>query len=195
MKGKTLAGRQLCGAVGIVILAVLVYAARDLLRYGPFTGGSDFSPERGGPGITVQLAGDQDHGGIYFLPHGATIRDLFRDAGVDDIAGFSGADLAVVLHSGDRISCDTVRSRITVGEMSAATRLALGMPIDLNKATLEDLALVPGIGRKTASKIVRFREEKGKFPEVDALKRIEGLGEKKYDKIKRYLCVSRASCS
>jgi len=94
MKGNTLAVRQLCGAIGIVIVAVSVYAARDVLRYVPSPGESAVSSQWEGAGITVELAGDRDHGGIYFLPCGATIGDLFREAGVDDVAGFRGADLA-----------------------------------------------------------------------------------------------------
>ncbi len=195
MKGKTFAGRQIYGAIGIMIVVVFVYAARDVLRYVRFPGEPAVSSQWESSGITVELAGDRDHGGVYFLPHGATIRDLFREAGVDDIAGFRGTDLAGVVRFGDRVSCDTARYRVTIGDMSASARLALGMPIDLNKATLEELVLIPGIGRKTASKIVRFREEKGAFPEVDVLKRIEGLGEKKYDRIKGYLSINRPSCS
>ncbi|MDD5722729.1 MAG: helix-hairpin-helix domain-containing protein [Syntrophales bacterium] len=195
MKGKTLASRQLYGAIGIVIVVALVYAARDVIQYLRFPGESAVSSQWAGSGVTVELAGDQDHGGVYFLPHRATIYDLLREAGVGNVARFRGADLAGGVHSGDRVICDTARSRVTVGDMSAPVRLALGMPIDLNKATLEDLALVPEIGRKTAAKIVRLREEKGDFSEVDVLKRIKGLGKKKYDRIKAYLSVNRPSCS
>jgi len=195
MEGKNRIRGQIYGAVGIVIVAVFIYAARDVLQYVRSPGESAVSSEWEGSGITVELAGAQDHGGIYFLPHGATIGDLFREAGVSDIGGLGETVLPGVVHSGDRVTCDTARYRVTMGDMAVPTRLALGMPIDLNKATLEELVLVPGIGRKTASKIVRFREEKGDFPEVDVLKRIEGLGKKKYDRIKGYLSINRHSCS
>ncbi|MDO9514938.1 MAG: helix-hairpin-helix domain-containing protein [Syntrophales bacterium] len=195
MKEKTLAGRQIYGAIGIVIVVVFVYAARDVSQYVCSPGESAVSSQWEGFGITVELAGDQDHAGIYFLSRGATIRDLFGEAEVDDVSGFKETDLAGVVHSGDRVTCDTARYRVTTGDMSASALLALGMPIDLNKATVEDLVLVPGIGRRTASKIVRFREEKGVFSEVDVLKRIKGLGKKKYDRIKGYLSINMPSCS
>jgi len=195
MKGKTRAGRQIYGAIGIVVVAVFVYVARDISPYIRVPGEAALSSRWEGSGITVELAGDQDHGGIYFLPHGATIRNLFSEAGVNDTPGFKETVLAGVLHSGDRIACDTTRYRVTIGDISASARLALGMTIDLNTATVEELVLIPGIGRITAAKIVRFREKMGDFSEVDILKQIEGLGEKKYNRIKGYLSINKASCS
>jgi len=195
MKRKTRGTGQLYGAIGIVIVAVFVYAARGVFQYVPFPGGAAVSSQGEGCGITVELVGDRDHGGIYFLPHGATIHDLLSEAGIADVAGFREADIAGVLRSGDRVSWDTAQYLVTVGDMFASARLALGMPINLNTATLEELMLVPGIGRKAASKIIRFREEKGVFSEVEALKRIKGLGKRKYDRIKGYFSINRASCS
>lgn len=193
MKGRTLAVRRLYGAVGIVIMVALLYAARGVLRYVPAGGIPAVTSRWENSGIMVELAGDRDHGGIYFLPHGATVRDLFREAGIGDPGRVGGVTLAGALRSGDRITLDRPRRRITAGDMSAATRLALGMPIDLNRATAEELVLIPGIGRTTASKIVRFREKMGSFPEIEALKRIKGIGEKQYERIKRYLFVGRPS--
>ncbi len=195
MKGRGLTAGQLCGAVGIVIVAVSVYAARDLLRYLHFSSASPVRYEWERSGIAVELTGDRDHAGIYFLPHGATVGDLLREAGIADPSGFGRAALARTLHPGDRVLSDMVQCRVAIGEMPASTRLVLGMPIDLNEATLEDLVLVPGIGHKTAAKIVESRETKGDFSEVEALKRIEGIGEKRYESVRRYLYVKGPSCS
>ena len=194
MNGNPLAVRQLYGAIGIVIMVVFVYVARDVLRYMNLPGEGFVSSQWEGIGITVELAGDENHSGIYFLRQGATIRDLLIEAGIDDVAGFRDADLAGVVYSGDRVLCDMDRYRATIGDMFVSTRLALGMPVDLNKATLEELMLIPGIGRRTASKVVRFREEEGAFSEIDVLKRIKSLGKKRYDRIKGYLFINRACC-
>jgi len=56
---------------------------------------------------------------------------------------------------GDRIICNRIRHRIILGDVAAPVRLAFGMPVDLNKATLEELILIPGIGPYTASKIIK----------------------------------------
>jgi competence protein ComEA len=52
----------------------------------------------------------------------------------------------------------------------------LGRPVDLDRATVEDLAAVPGIGPGLAAEVVRDREEHGPFRTPDALRRVRGIG-------------------
>ncbi|MEA3487417.1 MAG: helix-hairpin-helix domain-containing protein [Thermodesulfobacteriota bacterium] len=179
--------RQIYGAIGIVLVAVFIYAVRDVSQYTYSSGGDAACCEYEKSGIMVKITGDVNYDGIYFLSQRATVCDLFRKVGLDDIAGFKNIDLDRVLHSGDMVICDRTRYLATIGDITAPVRLAFGMPVDLNKATQEELMLVPGIGRKTASKIIRLRKEKKRFSEVDALKRI--IREKRYNKIKDYLYV------
>jgi len=183
---ETLAARQLCGAIGIVIVAVSVYAARDVCGYLRSTPASPVRYEREGSGIAVELAGHPDHDGIYFLRGGATVGDLFSEAGLGAIPE---CDTSTLLHDGDRIICDAARCGMDTGGMSASTRLALGMPIDLNRATPEDLVLVPGIGRSTAAAIIEIRDKRVRFSRVDELRDIAGVGGRRYERIRGYLYV------
>ena len=189
MKEKTLVRRQLYGAVGIVVVVVIGYAVRDIIQYVRFFGTPAICSEYETSGIIVGLTGDENHGGFYFLPQKATVYDLFRKEGLREFAEFRGSDLATALHSGDRVVCDRIRYRLTIGDITIPARLALGMPIDLNVATLEDLVLIPGIGRKTASEIIKVREGEGGFPRVDSLKLIDCMGAKRYNSIKDYLYI------
>ncbi len=183
--------RQICGAVGIVAVAVFFCAAMDIAQYTySFKRPAAFC-EYEKSGIVVELAGDECYGGIYFLPHGATVRDLLRKAGLGDITGFEDTDLTGMLNSGDRVVPDRTRYLVTRGFMNAPYRLAFGIPVDLNAVTQEELMLVPGIGLKTASKIIGLREEKGKFSGVDALKKV--LKKERYSMIKEYLYVEGSS--
>lgn len=192
MKDKTLVRGQIYGAIGIMVVAVFIYTVKDVFQYVRFFAGPAVCCEHETSGIMVELAGDENHGGIYFLPQEATVCDLFRKAGLRDAAGFREADLARALHSGDRVVCDRARYRVTLGDVAVHVRLALGMPIDLNEATLEDLVLVSGIGPKTASKIIKAREGEGGFLRVDSLKWTGCMGEKRYNRVKDYLYI-RAS--
>jgi len=195
VKGRAFDSRQICGAALVVIAAVVVYAARDISRYVHPAPSSSVPSVGEGSGIAVQIAGYETYAGIYFVQRGSTIGDLLRKAGIDDRGGFTGFDSSRTLQSGERVVFDRVTGRVIVNHMPASDRLALGMPIDLNRATPEELALIPGIGRTTAAKIARFREEKGLFPSIDDLKRIEGLGKKQYEEIRKYLFISGVSCS
>ena len=77
--------------------------------------------------------------------------------------------------------------------MNAAERLALEMPIDLNRATVEDLILVTGIGERTARKIVAYRNEVGPFKAVEDLKKIPGIKERKLSQLKKYFYIGKHS--
>ena len=61
-------------------------------------------------------------------------------------------------------------------------------PIDLNKASVRQLMVLPGIGRHRANKIVRMREHKP-FRRTSELLRIKGIGRKMYQKIRPYIHV------
>lgn len=52
----------------------------------------------------------------------------------------------------------------------------LGRPVDLDRATVEDLSAVPGIGPGLAAEVVRDREEHGPFRSPDGLRRVRGIG-------------------
>jgi len=62
-------------------------------------------------------------------------------------------------------------------------------PVNINTATSEELQQVPGIGPATAQKILQMRKSYGPFKSVDDLLAIRGLGEKRLDKMRKYLTV------
>ena len=61
--------------------------------------------------------------------------------------------------------------------------------INLNDADLETLIKLPGIGPKTAEKIIVLRTQKGGFSNVDELTEVKGIGQKKLNKIKNFLFI------
>lgn len=66
-------------------------------------------------------------------------------------------------------------------------------PVNINTATSEELQQVPGIGPATAQKIVQMRKSYGPFKSVDDLLAIRGLGEKRLDKMRKYLTVGKSN--
>ena len=54
-------------------------------------------------------------------------------------------------------------------------------PLDLNAASAEELAELPGIGRELARRIVAYREEHGPFETVEELMEVSGIGQGKLD--------------
>ena len=62
-------------------------------------------------------------------------------------------------------------------------------PVDVNSATAEQLAQIPGIGPGTARAIIQFREKSGPFQRVEDLLAIRGISERKLALIKPYVTV------
>ncbi len=61
--------------------------------------------------------------------------------------------------------------------------------ININTAGVNRLVLLPGIGKKTAQKIVKYRKSNGKFKTLNDLQNVSGIGKKKLEKIKKLLIV------
>ena len=61
--------------------------------------------------------------------------------------------------------------------------------INLNTAVISDLVKLPGIGEKTAEKIILLRNERKGFKKVDELMDVKGIGEVKFNKIKKFLYI------
>lgn len=61
--------------------------------------------------------------------------------------------------------------------------------ININKATESELESLPGIGPSTAQKIINYRNEKGKFNNIEDIKNVSGIGDSKYNNIKDLISV------
>lgn len=64
---------------------------------------------------------------------------------------------------------------------------ALQGTLNLNKATVEQLVLLPGVGESRARAIVAFRKQRGPFKTVAELVEVKGIGEAAMAKLKPYL--------
>ena len=64
-----------------------------------------------------------------------------------------------------------------------------GLPVNVNKASAEELAKVPSLDAKLASAIVNYREKNGAFAKIEELLKVEGLDEELLRKIKPRLTV------
>ena len=62
--------------------------------------------------------------------------------------------------------------------------------ININTATLEELDKLPGGGEATANKIISHREENGQFKTIEYIKYVNGIGDKKFEKMKELICVN-----
>ena len=64
---------------------------------------------------------------------------------------------------------------------TGAQALALGLKLDLNSASEEELARVPGVGRSLARKLVEAREAHGRFSSWAQVDAVSGVGTAKLE--------------
>ena len=61
--------------------------------------------------------------------------------------------------------------------------------VNLNTATLEELATLDGIGSSLAERIISFRGENGGFSKIDDLLKVQGVGPKVFEANRERLAV------
>lgn len=64
--------------------------------------------------------------------------------------------------------------------------------ININTASATELEALPGIGAKTAARIVEYRQKNGPFKKIEELMNVRGVGEKNFLKLKPQITVIAA---
>lgn len=62
--------------------------------------------------------------------------------------------------------------------------------VNINTASAADLEALPGIGAKTAARIVEYRQKNGPFKKIEELMNVRGVGEKNFLKLKPQITVT-----
>jgi competence protein ComEA len=62
--------------------------------------------------------------------------------------------------------------------------------VNVNSASAEQLALLPGVGPAVAARIVEHRTKNGAFAKTEDLMLVRGIGEKSFEKMKPYVSIS-----
>ncbi len=60
-------------------------------------------------------------------------------------------------------------------------------PVDINRADVASLQTLPGIGPTLAERIVSHRQAHGPFAERDQLMEVEGIGARRFEKLKPWI--------
>ena len=140
--------------------------------------------------ITVDVKGAVKSPGIYDLPVGSRINDAVQKAGgLTDNADSKSINLAQRISDEALVYVPTKEEATSQEAYSNASNTKENKKVNLNKASLEELKQVKGLGAKRAQDIIDHRESNGNFKSVDDLKKVSGIGAKTIEKLKEYVTV------
>ncbi len=124
--------------------------------------------------VTVHVAGEVMHPGVYTLPPGSRTSDAIEAAG--GATTETGINLAALVHDGQLVTVIGIASAPVDGQTEESPGQAPAILVDLNTASASQLESLPNIGPARASSIISFRERNGPILFVDDLTAIDGIG-------------------
>lgn len=148
--------------------------------------------------ITVHITGEVNYSGVVILKAGDRVVDAIEAAGGETAeADLNKLNLAYILNDGEKIYIPNKNQTseneeyITSGIGEGITNANNGATskININSATAEELTQLPGVGEATANKIISYRQENGKFQNIEDLKNVPGIGNSKFENIKELISV------
>lgn len=109
------------------------------------------------------------------------------------LLGFTALFLAFLLALFFRDRAALEAAPVTVETETAVSQEAFmpdARPLNINAASAEELAALPGIGEVLAGRIVDYRTEHGPFTAVEDLTKVSGIGEKKLSELEGHITIS-----
>lgn len=156
--------------------------------------------------IVVYITGAIKNVGVYEIEERSRIADLIELAGgLTEDASIENLNLAYILEDGlkvhipskneksNEVHDDTqnyvIKDNNSNQNMANSTNKENSVKVNINTANQSELETLPGIGPSTALKIIQYREENGKFKNIEDIKKVNGIGESKYSKIRDYIKI------
>jgi competence protein ComEA len=201
--------RIVVAVLGLVLIVLaLRHPAPPTFAGSPSAVATAFSPLQGyrtgrrtggpGGGALVYVVGAVARPGLYHLGLDARAVDAVKAAGgftarADPVA----IDLAAFVRDGDELIVPAIgQSQAQPRARSHRTRRrhARALPssaLDVNAATADDLAAIPGIGRAVAQRIVDMRERLGPFGALDELLDVAGMTDERLERARPFLTTGK----
>jgi len=156
----------------IIILLIAIIAIGSLVTWSRYSQSQpieiSISP---GPELQgdIYIGGAVNNPGFYPLKAGDSMDNIIRAAG------------------GTSASADLNRLKLHIPQAGEAE---LPQKVNLNRAEAWLLEALPGIGETRAQAIIDYRQQNGRFRNINELIKVEGIGATTYEKIKHLITVA-----
>ena len=146
--------------------------------------------------VYVYVCGAVESPGVYALPEGSRVCDAFEIAGglrADALSTYWNQ--ARLLEDGEKLYVPTTEEAesgvdFVQDEKRKDDDENSSKKININTASLQELMTIPGIGQAKASAIIKYRQEHGSFSSIEEVKKVEGIKDGVYAKMKEYIDIN-----
>lgn len=156
----------------------------------------------------VDIKGEINNPGIYSMSKGERVIDVIEKAGgltenantspinlskkvIDEMVIIIYSNIEVKNFKETKIQEQTLQEKCLQKDESSLKNDAcieesknIPTKISINKATIEELMTLTGIGESKAKDIINYRQTNGEFKTIEELKNVPGIGESIFAKIK-----------
>ena len=146
--------------------------------------------------ITVYISGQVNNPGVVTLESDKRLADAIELlGGTTEDADLNRINMALKIKDEEHYIIPKIGEEISGESLSMNNTREVGNETDSNKininsATIKELEDLPGVGEATANKIVRHRDENGKFKSIEEIKNVNGIGDKKYEDLKELISIN-----
>jgi len=204
MRYFSLAQQKILLLLALIILCILYFK----FYYHPLPSPSEEIVKE----IVIEVSGEVRNPGVYLFQNPPTLKEAIeRAGGLKEPAIIEMASSSEILETGTlltisppltpgerengpllkgkhgRIEQEEIKTKIS--RMEANKLLVFSIPLDLNRVSIEELCLIPGIGKSLAQEMIAYRERRRGFRSVEELKNVKGIGEKKYQSLKTFFII------
>lgn len=149
--------------------------------------------------IVVQVEGAVVNPGPVTVLENSTVGDAIEAAGgfrpdaddgsVDTTSKVTSGQKIIVPYRDEEKSDNKTGSDYSPDDQSKPDSHRSSRLININYASMKELAAIPGIGEELAARIVKYRLAHGRFKKIEEIMNVDGIGEKKFRQIKGYITV------
>lgn len=190
------------GLVVVLIIALIIIASLCVKTAGKEKdisfkeGPADVAGEENNENSTVivDIEGAVKKPGVYVFKAGARVNDAIEaSGGLSEKAYTKNINKARLLQDGEKIYIpeegeDTLDVEISDDSVYNNSVSESSNKININTASKELLMSLNGIGEVYAKRIIEYRDNM-KFASIEDIKKVKGIGDKTFDKIKALITV------
>jgi len=138
----------------------------------------------------VHIIGAVKKPGVYFLEEGSRLDEAVLLALPEEDADLSKINLALLVEDESQIYVPKLGENTEKSTQLIHTEKKTNGLVNINKATKAELDSLPGIGPVLAERIIIYRENNGKFNEIEDVTKVSGIGKSLFGKISSKITVN-----